>query len=50
MWRARWGRVAIQELARNSRLQPGEHIEASIVDARLGAARERLRALERPER
>ena len=41
---------AAQELARNSRLQPGEHIEASIVDARLGAARERLRALERPER
>ncbi len=41
---------AAQELARNSRLQPGEHIEASIVDARLGVARERLRALERPER
>jgi predicted Zn-dependent protease len=41
---------AAQELARTSRLQPGEHIEASIVDARLGVARERLRALERPER
>ncbi len=41
---------AAQELARNGRLQPGEHIEASIVDARLGVARERLRALDRPER
>jgi predicted Zn-dependent protease len=41
---------AAQELARSSRLQPGEHIEASIVDARMSVARERLRALERPER
>lgn len=41
---------AAQELARNGRLQVGEHIEASIVDARLSVARERLRALERPER
>jgi predicted Zn-dependent protease len=41
---------AAQDLARSGRLQAGEHIEASIVDARLGVARERLRALERPER
>lgn len=41
---------AAQELARSSRQRPSEHIEASIVDARLSLARERLRALERPER
>jgi hypothetical protein len=31
-------------------LKPGEHIEASIVDVRLRHARERLRALQAPER
>lgn len=41
---------AAQELVRSGRLKPGEHIEASIVDARLSVVRERLRALERPER
>jgi predicted Zn-dependent protease len=41
---------AAQELGRSGHLQPGEHIEASIVDARLSVTRERLRALERPER
>ena len=41
---------AAQELALRGRLQPGEHIEASIVDVRLRAAQERLRVLQRPER
>jgi hypothetical protein len=41
---------AAQELAVKGRLQPGEHIEASIVDVRLRHARERLRALQAPER
>jgi hypothetical protein len=37
-------------LALAGRLKPGEHIEASIVDVRLRHARERLRALQAPER
>ena len=41
---------AAQELAVKGRLQPGEHIEASIVDVRLRHARDRLRALQAPER
>jgi predicted Zn-dependent protease len=41
---------AAQELARSARLQPGEHIEASIVDARLREALERWRALQQPAR
>ena len=41
---------AAQELAVKGRLQPDEHIEASIVDVRLRHARERLRALQAPER
>ena len=41
---------AAQELALKGRLQPGEHIEASIVDVRLRHARERLRGLQAPER
>ena len=41
---------AAQELALAGRLKPGEHIEASIVDVRLRHARERLRALQVPER
>ena len=42
--------LAAQALALRGRLQPGEHIEASIVDVRLRAAQERLRVLQRPER
>ena len=41
---------AAQELAVKGRLQPSDHIEASIVDVRLRYARERLRALQAPER
>ena len=41
---------AAQEVALKGRLQPGEHIEASIVDVRLRHARERLRGLQAPER
>ena len=41
---------AAQEVALKGRLQPGEHIEASIVDVRLRHARERLRGLLAPER
>lgn len=41
---------AAQEVALKGRLQPGEHIEASIVDVRLRHARERLRGLLTPER
>lgn len=41
---------AAQEAALAGRLQPGEHIEASIVDVRLRHARERLRALQPPDR
>ncbi|WP_300552779.1 M48 family metalloprotease [Limnohabitans sp. Rim8] len=37
---------AAQEVALKGRLQPGEHIEASIVDVRLRYARERLRGLQ----
>ena len=41
---------AAQELAVKGRLQPSDHIEASIVDVRLRYARERLRALQAPQR
>lgn len=41
---------AAQQVAQQGRLQAGEHIEASIVDVRLRHARERLRALQGPER
>jgi predicted Zn-dependent protease len=41
---------AAQELALKGALKPGEHIEASIVDTRLGEARARLLELQRPER
>jgi hypothetical protein len=41
---------AAQEVALKGRLQPGEHIEASIVDVRLRYARERLRGLQAPGR
>jgi len=37
---------AAQDLARHGRLQPGEHIEASIVDTRLRHAQDRLRELQ----
>lgn len=37
---------AAQDLARQGRLQAGDHIEASIVDTRLRYAQERLRALQ----
>lgn len=37
---------AAQDLARQGRLQAGDHIEASIVDARLRYAQDRLRALQ----
>jgi len=39
---------AAQDLVKRSPLQAGEHIEASIVDARLRYAQERLRVLQRP--
>ena len=37
---------AAQDLARQGRLHPGEHIEASIVDTRLRHAQDRLRELQ----
>ncbi len=37
---------AAQDLARQGRLQAGDHIEASIVDTRLRQAQDRLRALQ----
>ena len=37
---------AAQDLAKQGRLQPGDHIEASIVDARLRFAQDRWRALQ----
>ena len=37
---------AAQDLAKQVRLQPGDHIEASIVDARLRFAQDRGRALQ----
>lgn len=39
---------AAQDLARRSRLQAGEHIEASIVDTRLREVQAQLRALQQP--
>lgn len=39
---------AAQDLAKRSRLQAGEHIEASIVDTRLREVRAQLRALQQP--
>ena len=37
---------AAQDRARQGRLQPGDHIEASIVDARLRYAQDRLRDMQ----
>jgi predicted Zn-dependent protease len=39
---------AAQDLAKRGRLQAGEHIEASIVDARLREVQAQLRALQQP--
>lgn len=39
---------AAQDLAKRSRLQAGEHIEASIVDTRLREVQAQLRALQQP--
>lgn len=39
--------TAAQDLVKHTRLQAGEHIEASIVDVRLRYAQDRLRALQR---